>query len=72
MKYYKYNSVNLKVTKNIFIRGLLSILEMCLNKDKKYITCQSKGSNAITCRSLTKEVFDVINVAGDMDCVCRN
>lgn len=64
---YEYNNGSLKTAKNIPMGELLNTPEKYLDKDKKYyIMCQSGGRSARTCRSLTNEGFDVINVAGGM------
>ncbi|SFD12286.1 rhodanese-like domain-containing protein [Clostridium uliginosum] len=64
---YEYKGGSLKTAKNIPMGELLNEPNKYLNKHKKYyIMCQSGGRSARTCSSLTKQGFDVINVAGGM------
>jgi rhodanese-related sulfurtransferase len=64
---YEYKGGSLKSAKNIPMGELLNDPDKYLNKDKKYyIMCQSGGRSSRTCSSLTKQGFDVINVAGGM------
>jgi len=64
---YEYKSGNLKTAKNIPMGNLLASPEKYLTKDKTYyIMCQSGGRSGGACRTLTKQGFNVINVAGGM------
>lgn len=64
---YEYKSGSLKTAKNIPMGNLLSNPEKYLLKDKTYyIMCQSGVRSGNTCRALTKQGFNVINVAGGM------
>ena len=64
---YEYKSGTLKTAKNIPMGTLLSSPEKYLIKDKTYyIMCQSGGRSGSTTRALTKQGFNVINVAGGM------
>ena len=64
---YEYKSGSLKTAKNIPMGTLLTSPEKYLTKDKTYyIMCQSGGRSGGACRALTKQGFDVINVAGGM------
>ena len=64
---YEYARGSLKTAKNIPMGTLLTNPERYLVKDKKYyIMCQSGGRSSRTTRELSKQGFDVINVAGGM------
>jgi len=62
---YEYKSGSIRTAKNIPMGNLLNAPEKYLIKDKVYyIICQSGGRSGNTCRQLTKQGFNVINVAG--------
>ena len=62
---YEYKNGSLKTAKNIPMGNLLTSPDKYLVKDKKYyIMCQSGGRSARTTRMLTKQGFNVIDVAG--------
>lgn len=62
---YEYKSGSLKTAKNIPMGNLLTSPEKYLVKDKTYyIMCQSGARSERTTRTLTKQGFNVINVAG--------
>jgi len=62
---YEYKGGSLKTAKNIPMGNLLSSPEKYLSKDKTYyIMCQSGGRSGRTTRTLAKQGFNVINVAG--------
>ncbi len=64
---YEYRSGSIKTAKNIPMGNLLTSPEKYLMKDKTYyIMCQSGGRSSSAVRTLSKEGFDVINVAGGM------
>ncbi len=64
---YEYKSGTLKTAKNIPMGSLLTSPEKYLTKDKTYyIMCQSGARSGSTTRALTKQGFNVINVAGGM------
>jgi rhodanese-related sulfurtransferase len=64
---YEYKSGTLKTAKNIPMGNLLTSPEKYLVKEKTYyIMCQSGGRSGNACRTLTKQGFNVINVAGGM------
>lgn len=64
---YEYKSGSLKTAKNIPMGNLLTSPEKYLVKDKTYyIMCQSGGRSGRTTKALTKQGFNVINVAGGM------
>lgn len=64
---YEYKSGTLKTAKNIPMGNLLTNPEKYLTKDKTYyIMCQSGARSGSTTRALTKQGFNVINVAGGM------
>ncbi|MDD3415754.1 MAG: rhodanese-like domain-containing protein [Lachnospiraceae bacterium] len=64
---YEYQGGSIKTAKNIPMGNLLSSPEKYLIKDKTYyIMCQSGGRSGNACRTLTKQGFSVINVAGGM------
>lgn len=64
---YEYKSGSIKTAKNIPMENLLYAPDKYLIKNKTYyIMCQSGGRSGNTCRALTKQGFDVINVAGGM------
>ncbi len=62
---YEYKSGSIKTAKSIPMGNLLTAPDRYLRKDKTYyIICQSGGRSASACRTLTKQGFNVINVAG--------
>jgi len=64
---YEYKGGSLKTAKNIPMGNLLSSPDNFLKKEKTYyIMCQSGGRSGRTCSILTRQGFDVINVAGGM------
>jgi rhodanese-related sulfurtransferase len=64
---YEYKSGSIKTSKNIPMGNLLTSPEKYITKDKTYyIMCQSGGRSGRATRALTKQGFDVINVAGGM------
>jgi rhodanese-related sulfurtransferase len=64
---YEYKSGSLKTAKNIPMGYLLTSPEKYFTKDKTYyIMCQSGARSGRTTRALTKQGFNVINVAGGM------
>ena len=64
---YEYQSGTLRTARNIPMNNLLTSPEKYLIKDKTYyIMCQSGGRSGRTTKELTKQGFDVINVAGGM------
>ncbi|HKM34157.1 MAG TPA: rhodanese-like domain-containing protein [Lachnospiraceae bacterium] len=64
---YEYKSGSLMTAKNIPMGNLLEKPENYLVKDKTYyIMCQSGGRSGRTTKTLAKQGFHVINVAGGM------
>ena len=64
---YEVKSGTLKTAKNIPMGTLLDHPEKYLSKEKTYyIMCQSGGRSGRTCGILTKQGYEVINVAGGM------
>lgn len=64
---YEYKSGSIRTAKNIPMGNLLGEPERYLKKDKTYyIMCQSGGRSGRTCSLLSKQGFDVVNVAGGM------
>lgn len=64
---YEYSSGTIKTAKNIPMGNILDKPEKYLTKDKEYhIMCQSGGRSARTCDSLTRQGYNVVNVAGGM------
>lgn len=64
---YEYKSGSIKTAKNIPMGNLLADPEKFLIKDKiYYIMCQSGARSARTTKELTKQGFNVFNVAGGM------
>ena len=64
---YEYQSGTLRTARNIPMNNLLTSPEKYLIKDKTYyIMCQSGGRSGRTTKELTKQGFNVINVAGGM------
>lgn len=62
---YEFRSGSIKTAKNIPMGDLLTSPEKFLAKDKTYyIMCQSGGRSGRTTKILTKQGFNVINVAG--------
>ncbi len=62
---YEYKIGSLKTAKNIAMGTLLTNPEKYLTKDKTYyIICQSGARSGRTVKLLTKQGFNVINVAG--------
>ncbi len=64
---YEYRSGSIKTAINIPMGNLLTSPAKYLAKDKTYyIMCQSGGRSGRAARALSKEGFNVINVAGGM------
>jgi rhodanese-related sulfurtransferase len=64
---YEYQSGSIKTAKNIPMGTLLGNPGKYLIQGKTYyIMCQSGGRSSRTCGMLTKQGYDVINVAGGM------
>jgi len=64
---YEYKGGSIKTAKNIPMGNLLTSPEKYLIKDKTYyIMCQSGGRSGRATKSLAKQGFSVINVAGGM------
>ncbi|MDF2538729.1 MAG: Rhodanese domain protein [Herbinix sp.] len=64
---YEYKSGCIKGARNIPMGSLLNTPESYLKKEKTYyIMCQSGARSKRTSSILTKQGFDVINVAGGM------
>lgn len=64
---YEYRRGSLKTAKNIPMGDLLASPEKYLVKDKPYyIICQSGARSRSATRILSKQGFDIINVAGGM------
>lgn len=62
---YEYNSGTIKTAKNIPMGNILNNPDKYLTKDKEYhIICQSGGRSGRTCDSLTRQGYNVVNVAG--------
>ena len=62
---YEYSRGTIKTSKNIPMQTLLSDPDKYLKKDKEYyIVCQSGGRSSRVCSELSKNGFDVTNVAG--------
>jgi rhodanese-related sulfurtransferase len=62
---YEYKAGSIKGSKNIPMNDLLTNASKYLDKGNTYyIMCQSGGRSSVTCKNLTKQGFDVINVAG--------
>ncbi len=64
---YEYKSGSIRTAKNIPMGNLLAEPSKYLLKDKTYyIMCQSGGRSGNASKALTKQGFDIINVAGGM------
>lgn len=64
---YEYKGGSIKSAKNIPMGNLLNEPDKYLKKDKEYyIMCQSGGRSGSACNTLTKQGFNVTNVAGGM------
>jgi rhodanese-related sulfurtransferase len=64
---YEYKTASIRTAKNIPMGTLLNAPDRYLIKGKTYyIMCQSGGRSGNACRTLSKQGFDVINVAGGM------
>ncbi|HIT89510.1 MAG TPA: rhodanese-like domain-containing protein [Candidatus Merdenecus merdavium] len=64
---FEYNSGSLKTAKNIPMGHLLASPKKYLINDKTYyIMCQSGARSARATKALTKQGYNVINVAGGM------
>lgn len=62
---YEFKGGSLKGAKNIPMYTLLNNPNKYLNKGKTYyIICQSGSRSRMTCKALTQQGFDVINVSG--------
>ncbi len=70
---YEYKTGSLSSAKNIPMDKLVTDPNQYLDKDKTYyIMCQSGGRSSRTCQYLSKQGFDVINVAGGIDSYAGN
>lgn len=64
---YEYSSGTIKTAKNIPMGNILDKPEKYLTKEKEYyIMCQSGGRSSRACDSLTRQGYNVVNVAGGM------
>ena len=64
---YEYKAGSIKTAKNIPMGNLLADPVKYLSKNKTYyIMCQSGGRSGNATRTLTKQGFNIINVAGGM------
>ncbi|MGB8455901.1 MAG: rhodanese-like domain-containing protein [Anaerocolumna sp.] len=64
---YEYKTGSLISAKNIPMDKLITEPDQYLDKDKTYyIMCQSGARSSRACQYLSKQGFDVINVAGGM------
>jgi rhodanese-related sulfurtransferase len=64
---YEYQSGSIQTAKNIPMGNLISEPSKYMEKDKTYyIMCQSGVRSNMTTKELTKQGFNVINVAGGM------
>lgn len=64
---YEYSNGTIKTAKNIPMGNILDKPEKYLTKEKEYyIMCQSGGRSSRTCDSLTRQGYNVVNVAGGM------
>ena len=62
---YEYSSGHIPTAKNIPMNVLLNNPEKYLEKNNEYyIVCQSGARSALTCKSLSKQGFNVVNVIG--------
>ncbi|HKM00395.1 MAG TPA: rhodanese-like domain-containing protein [Mobilitalea sp.] len=62
---YEYKGGSLRTAVNIPMGTLLSSPDKYMAKEKTYyIICQSGGRSGMACSKLTKQGYDVINVAG--------
>ncbi|HKL79429.1 MAG TPA: rhodanese-like domain-containing protein [Mobilitalea sp.] len=62
---YEYKSGSLRTAVNIPMGILLNTPDKYMTKEKTYyIICQSGGRSGMACSKLTKQGYDVINVAG--------
>ena len=62
---YEYKGGSLRTAVNIPMGTLLGTPEKYMAKEKTYyIICQSGGRSGMACSRLTKQGYDVINVAG--------
>ncbi len=64
---YEYKSGSIQTAKNIPMGNLIQEPNKYLEKGKTYyLMCQSGGRSNMASKELTKQGFDVINVAGGM------
>lgn len=62
---YEYKGGHLPTAKNIPMDTILDAPEKYLDKSKEYhIICHSGSRSSMTCRALTKNGFNIVNVAG--------
>lgn len=62
---YEYSNGTIKTARNIPMGNILDKPEKYLTKEKEYyIMCQSGGRSSRTCDSLTRQGYNVVNVAG--------
>lgn len=70
---YEYQRGSLKTAKNIPMGDIVNAPANYLDKDKAYyIMCQSGGRSSQTCKFLTKQGYDVINVVGGVGAYVGN
>jgi rhodanese-related sulfurtransferase len=70
---YEYKTGSLSNTKNIPMDKLVTDPNQYLEKDKTYyIMCQSGARSSRTCQYLSKQGYDVINVAGGISSYAGN
>lgn len=61
----EYQMFHIKGAKNIPMGNVMNSPESYLNKDEKYyMVCQSGARSASVCGVLSKQGYDVVNVAG--------
>ena len=62
---YEYNAGSIKGAKNIPMGILLKEPERFMDKEHTYyLVCQSGGRSSSACSRLTRDGYDVVNVAG--------
>ncbi|QHQ63515.1 rhodanese-like domain-containing protein [Anaerocolumna sedimenticola] len=70
---YEYKTGSIKTAKNIPMDNLINNPNQYLDKDKTYyIMCQSGVRSSQTCKFLSKQGFDVINVTGGISSYTGN
>lgn len=62
---YEYKGGHIPTAKNILMGAILTNPEKYINKSKEYhIVCQSGSRSAKTCKELSNQGYNVVNISG--------